>query len=190
MIEIRSVVRAPSRAARRLGYQSRILLVWSDEDGAVAFTFALIATLVIAVLGLGIDVGAWHRIDRNLQNAADASAVAAARNGTSSYQSEATAVAAQYGLIDGTSGVTVTALNNQACPNGQINCFSVTVAMTAAPQFFSQVVAASRRRPCRAPRWLAAGRPTLIACLPSPAAAPIRRSQQMARRRPISAAAA
>jgi len=140
MIEIRSVVRDPSRAARRLGCQSRILLVWSDEDGAVAFTFALIATLVIAVLGLGIDVGAWHRIDRNLQNAADASAVAAARNGTSSYQSEATAVAAQYGLIDGTGGVTVTALSNQACPNGQTNCFSVTVAMTTAPQFYSEVV--------------------------------------------------
>jgi Flp pilus assembly protein TadG len=140
MIEIRSVVRAPSRVARRLGCQSRILLVWSDEDGAVAFTFALIATLVIAVLGLGIDAGAWHRVDRSLQNAADASAVAATRNGTSSYQSEAKAVAAQYGLVDGTGGVAVTALNNQTCPNGQTNCFSVTVAMTAAPQFYSEVV--------------------------------------------------
>jgi Flp pilus assembly protein TadG len=140
MIEIRSVICAPPRAWRRLGCQSRILPVWSDESGAVAFTFALIATLLIAVLGLGIDVGAWHRIDRNLQNAADAAVVAAARNGTSSYQSEATAVAAQYGLVDGTGGVTVTALNNQTCPNGQTNCYSVTVATSAAPQFFSQVV--------------------------------------------------
>lgn len=140
MIEIRSVIRAPPRAWWRLGCQSRILPVWSDEDGAVVFTFALIATLLIAVLGLGIDVGAWHRVDRSLQNAADAAAVAAARNGTSSYQSEATAVAAQYGLVDGSGGVTVTALNNQTCPNGQTNCFSVTVAMSAAPQFFSQVV--------------------------------------------------
>src|SRR6516165_1533070 len=67
-------------------------------------------------------------------------AIAAARNGTSSYQSEAQAVAAQYGFVAGTSGVTVTPLDNQTCPNAQTNCFLVTIAMTSAPQFFSQVV--------------------------------------------------
>jgi hypothetical protein len=116
------------------------LLICSDESGAVAFIFALTATVIIAGLGLGIDVGVWHRTDRALQNAADAAAIAAARNGTSSYQSEAKAVAAQYGLVDGSGGVTVTALNNQTCPNGQTNCYSVTVALSAAPQFFSQVI--------------------------------------------------
>jgi hypothetical protein len=75
-----------------------------------------------------------------MQNAADAAAIAAARNGTSSYQSEAQAVAAQYGFVAGTSGVTVTPLDNQTCPNAQTNCFLVTIAMTSAPQFFSQVV--------------------------------------------------
>jgi Flp pilus assembly protein TadG len=134
---------ARNSATQRLGFKSRILLASSDESGAVAFILALTATAVIAVLGLGIDVGVWHLTDRTLQNAADAAAVAAARNGTSSYQSEAAAVAAQYGLVDGTGGVTVTALNNQTCPNGQTNCFSVTVAMSAAPQFFSQVVGIS-----------------------------------------------
>jgi Flp pilus assembly protein TadG len=130
----------PTRAARRSGSHWRTLLICSDESGAVAFIFALTATVVIAGLGLGIDVGVWHRTDRNLQNGADAAAVAAARNGTSSYQSEAKAVAAQYGLVDGSGGVTVTALDNQTCPNGQTNCYSVTIAMSAAPQFFSQVI--------------------------------------------------
>jgi len=126
--------------ARYLGWHSRRLPAWWDESGAVAFVFALLATVLTAVLGLGIDMGAWHRTDRILQNAADAAAVAAARNGTSSYQSEAKAVAAQYGLVDGAGGVTVTALNNQTCPNGQTDCYSVSIAMAAAPQFFSQVV--------------------------------------------------
>jgi uncharacterized membrane protein len=54
--------------------------------------FAFIATGVIATIGLGIDVIAWYRTYRALQNAADAAAVAAARNATSSYQSEAGAV--------------------------------------------------------------------------------------------------
>src|SRR5260370_36260956 len=128
------------REARRSGSRWRTLLICPDESGAVAFIFALTATVVIAGLGLGIDVGVWHRTDRNLQNGADAAAVAAARNGTSSYQSEAKAVAAQYGLVDGSGGVTVTALDNQTCPNGQTNCYSVTIAMSAAPQFFSQVI--------------------------------------------------
>jgi hypothetical protein len=117
-----------------------VLQVCSDDCGAVAFIFALTATVIIAGLGLGIDVGVWHRTDRTLQNAADAAAIAAARNGTSLYQSEAEAVAAQYGLVDGSGGITVTAVNNQTCPNGQTNCYSVTIAMSAAPQFFSQVV--------------------------------------------------
>src|SRR5215469_18250634 len=122
-------LRCPPRMVRYLGWHSRRLPAWWDESGAVAFVFALLATVLTAVLGLGIDMGAWHRTDRILQNAADAAAVAAARNGTSSYQSEAKAVAAQYGLVDGAGGVTVTALNNQTCPNGQTDCYSVAIAM-------------------------------------------------------------
>src|SRR5437868_8161518 len=124
----------PMCAARQSGSRRRASLICSDESGAVAFIFALTATVIIAGLGLGIDVGVWHRTDRNLQNGADASAIAAARNGTSSYQSEAKAVAAQYGPLDGSGGVTVTALNNQTCPNGQTNCYSVTIAISSAPQ--------------------------------------------------------
>ena len=119
---------------------SRRSSVWSEEGGAVAFIFALIATGVIATIGLGIDVIGWYRTDRALQNAADAAAIAAARNGTGSYDSEAKAVAASYGFNDGANGITVTPSNNQTCPNGQTNCYLVTVAMASAPQFFSQVV--------------------------------------------------
>ena len=41
-------------------------------------------------------------------------------------------MAAQYGYADGSNGVTVSALNNQACPDGQTNCFRVTVVVNIA----------------------------------------------------------
>jgi Flp pilus assembly protein TadG len=119
---------------------SRIWPLRSEEGGAVVLILGIMATVIVGIVGLGIDVIGWYRTDRAMQNAADSAAIAAARNGTSSYQSEAKAVAAQYGFVDGTGGVTVTALNNQTCPNGQTDCYLVTVANSAAPQFFSQVL--------------------------------------------------
>jgi Flp pilus assembly protein TadG len=119
---------------------SSALSIWSNEGGGVAVIFGLVATLVIAIVGLGVDVAYWYRTDRAMQNAADSAAIAAATNGTGTYQNEAKAVASQYGYVDGSNGVTVTALNNQTCPDGQTDCYKVTVAMAAAPQFFSQVV--------------------------------------------------
>jgi Flp pilus assembly protein TadG len=116
------------------------LSIWSDEGGAMALILGIMATVIVAIVGLGIDVVGWYRTARAMQNAADSAAIAAATNGTSSYQSEAKAVAAHYGYVDGSNGITVTAVNNQACPDGQTDCYKVTVATATAPQFFSQVV--------------------------------------------------
>jgi hypothetical protein len=113
--------------------------LWSDEGGAIVLVLGILAIVVVAIVGLGIDVVSWYRADRAMQNAADSAAIAAARNGMSSYSSEATAVAAQYGFVDGVNGVSVTPLNNQTCPNGQTDCYVVTVAMATAPQYSSQV---------------------------------------------------
>ena len=135
-----SKIRLPEGVQRRPGRLSRNRLLWSDEGGVVAIIIGLVATLVVAMVGLGVDVVGWYRTDRAMQNAADSAAVAAATNGTGTFANEAKAVAAQYGYVHGTNGITVTALNNQACPDGQTDCYKVTVAMDTAPQFFSQVV--------------------------------------------------
>src|SRR5262249_7031921 len=119
--------------------------------------------VLIGILGLGVDIGAWYRIERALQNAADAAAIAAARNGTSSYQSEAKAVVAEYGVDDGTGGITVTALDHQSRPNRPNHSFSVTVAMSAAPQFFSQVL--SMPAPALSSSAMAGGGQTHSYCL-------------------------
>jgi uncharacterized membrane protein len=104
---------------------------------------ALALTVLIGIVGLTLDVGMWYRTDRALQNAADAAVIAAALNASGSYQAEAKAVAARYGFIDGVSGVTVTTLNNQACPDGATDCYQVAVAQSSVSTFFSPVVGAT-----------------------------------------------
>jgi Flp pilus assembly protein TadG len=111
-----------------------------DQRGAVAVITALALTVLIGLVGLALDVGMWYRTNRALQNAADAAVIAAAINGTSSYQAEAKAVAAQYGFVDGADDITVTALNNQTCPSGSTDCYKVTVARSSPPKFFSPVL--------------------------------------------------
>jgi Flp pilus assembly protein TadG len=118
----------------------RLINFAKDERGAVAIIAGLALTVLIGIVGLAVDVGMWHHTGRALQNAADAAVIAASQNGTGSYQYEAKAVAAQYGFVDGAGGITVTALNNQTCPDGATDCYQVTVAQASAPRFFSPVV--------------------------------------------------
>src|SRR5215467_12655892 len=119
------------------------LPVWTDRSGAIAVLTALSLTALIGFVGLAIDAGMWYRTSRALQNAADAAVIAAAIDGTGTYQSTAKAVTAQYGFVDGSNGITVTALNNQTCPSGATNCYKVTVAQSSGPLFFSHVLGIS-----------------------------------------------
>jgi hypothetical protein len=93
--------------------------------------------LICGAVGLAIDIGVWYRTARAMQNAADAAAVAAARDGGN--ENTGRAVAARYGFVDQTDGVTVQ-IQPQLCPNGQNNCFRATINDEAAPQFFSKVL--------------------------------------------------
>jgi hypothetical protein len=111
-----------------------------DESGVVAVVTALALTVLLGSAGLAVDLGMWYRDSRLLQNASDAAAIAAALNGSASYQTEAKAVARQYGFVDGVNGITVTALNNQTCPGGGTDCYRVTIAQASPPRFFSSVV--------------------------------------------------
>jgi len=123
--------------------RARFLRLGKDEGGAVAVIACLALVGVIGFVGLAVDAGLWYRTTRAMQNAADAAAIAASQNGTGTYQSEAKAVAAQYGFVDGVNGITVSALNNQTCPGGSTDCYKVTVTRASAPLFFSTVLGIS-----------------------------------------------
>ena len=111
----------------------------ADSRGSVAILMAFVLTALIGVAALGIEASAWFMTRHTLQNAADTAALAAAMNGQSNYDTEAKAVTALYGIIDGTNGVTVTPSNTAVCPSGGSNCYSVTITQTV-PLFLAPVI--------------------------------------------------
>jgi Flp pilus assembly protein TadG len=110
-----------------------------DRRGNVTVLMAFMLPPLIGALALGFEVANWYLITRSMQNAADSAVVAAATNGGTSYVTEAKAVTAQYGFIDGTNNVTVSVTNTAACPAGGNTCYSVTITQPV-PLFLAQVI--------------------------------------------------
>ena len=86
--------------------------LWRDRRGAYSMVTALMLPVFVGFAGLGTEAGMWFFDHQTMQGAADAAAYSAdlAYNlgNTSGYQSEAQAVAAKYGFVNGSGGVTVT----------------------------------------------------------------------------------
>src|SRR5262245_52294928 len=69
----------------------------TDQRGTVAVIMGFVFPILIAGFGLGFEITNWYLRTRSMQNAADAAAIAAATNGSANYNTEAAAVATQYG---------------------------------------------------------------------------------------------
>ena len=107
-----------------------LVLLRRDQRGTIAVMMALLFPALIAILGLGMEVTNWYMRTRAMQNAADAAVIAAATNGTANYNTEAAAVTASYGLVNGANNVTVTATDSAACPadpDVTPPCYKVTI---------------------------------------------------------------
>src|SRR6516165_6254666 len=111
----------------------------ADQSGNVAVMMGFLLPVLIGGLGMGFEVGDWYLQTRAMQNAADSAAIAAAANASPNYGTEAKAVAAQYGFVDGVNNVTVTPSNTAACPSGGNTCYSVTIT-SLVPLYVIQVV--------------------------------------------------
>ncbi len=129
-----------TRNGRRLGVLGRFLARFRrDRRGSVAPMFAIFLVPLIGVMGVAGEVTGWYQIDRSMQNASDAAAVAAATNGVTNndtgspampaYKREAIAVASQYGYTSGANSVTVTP-STVTCPSGAGTCFQVKISRT------------------------------------------------------------
>jgi hypothetical protein len=116
-----------------------LLRLRADERASVATIMGVLLIPFIGALGLGFEVSNWYLTTRGMQNAADASAIAAATNGGANYGDEARAVAAQYGFLTGTNNINVAASNTATCPGGGNDCYSVTISGFV-PLYLSQVV--------------------------------------------------
>src|SRR5215471_7076102 len=112
----------------------------ANQSGTVAVIMAFLLPILIAAFGLGFEITNWYLSTRAMQNAADAAAIAAATNNSSNYNTEAAAVATQYGYTNGTNHVTVTASNAATCPSGFTPpCYSVTIS-SVLPLILTEVI--------------------------------------------------
>lgn len=101
--------------------------LFADERGTILILAALALPALLATGGLALETAHWYQVKRSMQNAADSATIAAASNGGASYATEAKAVAAEYGFVNGVDGVTVTVSNSAACPSGGSTCYSTTI---------------------------------------------------------------
>jgi Flp pilus assembly protein TadG len=110
-----------------------------DRRGNVTVMMGFLLPPLIGTFGLGFEVANWYLTTRSMQNAADSAAVAIATTAGTNYLTEARALAAQYGFVNGVNNVTVAASNTAACPGGGTTCYSVTITQTL-PLFLSQII--------------------------------------------------
>jgi Flp pilus assembly protein TadG len=128
---------------RRLSHWMR------DENAAIAPLLALLLVPILGMVALGGEVAYWHTLQRQLQNVADAAAIAAATNNTTtliggveSYKNEAIGVAGQYGYVDGANTVTISTVKGTtsgACGGVTTVCYKVSVSQKI-PLYMTQIV--------------------------------------------------
>jgi hypothetical protein len=117
-----------------------------DRAGVSAILIGLCLSVMLSAAGLAVDVGLWYADRRAAQGAADAAAYSAAvdyMNSTSPSVSlgraTALAVAAQYGFVNGSGGVTVTVNSpptSGSYTSASDNAFEVIISKTE-PLFFA-----------------------------------------------------
>jgi Flp pilus assembly protein TadG len=120
-----------------------------SESGQVIILAATAMTVLFAICGLALDVGYFYNVQRNMQTAADAAAMAgdtAARWGQN-YSAAAKAAASLNGFTDGQNGVTVTVNNppqsgNYTASNGYTasSGFFEAKISVAEPTYFMRVL--------------------------------------------------
>ncbi len=116
----------------------RLLGFLHDQSGVAVMLVALSTPVLIGAMGLAAEASYWYMHKRSMQNAADAAAIAAATNASSTYAAEAKAVAANLGFQDGSGNVTVQVFHKSTAPGCNANCYTVTVS-DKVPLFLSQV---------------------------------------------------
>jgi hypothetical protein len=119
--------------------RASLLRFLRSKRGNVAIIAALSLPALAGSLGLGAETATWYVNTKQMQNAADAAAIAAATNAASSYVAEARAITAYYGFTDGVGLVSVAVSNTATCPGGGSNCYSVTISRPQ-PLLLAQIV--------------------------------------------------
>jgi hypothetical protein len=106
-----------------------------DQGGAVALILGLALSGILGFAALAIEGAQWYGQYRQVRTAVDAAAISAAvaysAGNTSGYTTEATAVAAKNGYIDGTNNVTVAIHRPPQSGSYTSNSSAIEVVITA-----------------------------------------------------------
>lgn len=125
--------------------QAAIARLMRCTGAAISPMFALLLIPIAGSVAYAVELGGMQYVQRSAQNAADAAALAAATNNSTTgttYLMEARAAARPYGYIDGQNGATVTANANVTCPTGLAAgsvCYDAII-NTSFPLSFSRIV--------------------------------------------------
>ena len=128
-----------------MGVNRRTIQRKTPRRGFVLVTMIVSLTIVLAFMGLAIDVGYQQYTKIRMQTAADAAALGGARelaaSGTANLVSAARGDAATNGFTNGTNSVTVTVNNPPSAGYSTSNSTAVEVIITqTVPTFFMQVL--------------------------------------------------
>jgi hypothetical protein len=95
--------------------------------------------LLIGAIGPGAEVSYWRVLHREMQDAANSAAIAAATNNSPSYAGEAQSVTSHYGFANGVGQVSVAVSNPATAAGCAGNCYVVTTSRKV-PLLLSQVI--------------------------------------------------
>ncbi|HEX9464885.1 MAG TPA: pilus assembly protein TadG-related protein [Alphaproteobacteria bacterium] len=122
--------------------------LWRDRRGAYSMVTALLLPVLAGFTAFGTEVGLWFYSHQAMQSAADAGAFSAATayfSGSTAYSTEAKAVAASYGFVDGPSGNATVTVNKPPTSGPNVrtpDAIEVIVSQTQ-KRLFSAVVTSS-----------------------------------------------
>lgn len=119
-----------------------------ETGGAVSALTALMTIPLLGMLGLVVDVGYWYYKHRDMQNAADSAAIAAAQtpdedlafDGTNDdFINVAQGTTSRYGYVEGEDGVTVRAARVPCPADATETCTQVQIGYIS-PLYFTPIV--------------------------------------------------
>src|SRR5712692_4281905 len=126
----------------KLGLFSLLRRLLRDEEGSYFILMTFLFPLVVGVVGLGSEGGLILYNLQRLQSAADSAAVSAAIaytvNSAADLSTQAKAITATYGFVDGTNNVTVTV---NIPPQSPTSCRSSNSAYAGNPAAVEVIVA-------------------------------------------------
>ncbi len=124
---------------------SQLGSLYKSQTGSITIMWAVLLPVTLGVIGLGVETGTWYFSKRQLQTAADAAALAGARENTSDTRSSAARAAVVQNGFSASSNVAVSVNNPPASGSYTSNSNAVEVILSQSQNIsFSSIFMGTR----------------------------------------------